>query len=139
MKLIPSTKIYVSESKIKNAGRGVFASQDINRDEVIEICPIIEVPLNDVSNLKESILVNYYFSFDDGKDLLAIVLGFGSVYNHSYEPNTTYKKMSKDKVIEFKTIKNVKKDEEITVNYNYGYPNDKSQLWKGIPPFEGVE
>jgi len=136
MKLLPSTKIYVSESKIKNAGRGIFASQDINKNEVIEICPILEVPANDVFNLRESILVNYYFSFDDDPDMLAITLGFGSIYNHSYEPNATYKKISTDKVLEFKTIKDIKKDEEITVNYNYGDPNNKSQLWKGIPPFE---
>ena len=135
--IYPSKKIYLSKSKIKNAGRGVFASQDIAKNDIIEICPILEVPANDVFNLKESIFVNYYFSFDDDKDMLAIALGFGSIYNHSYEPNTTYKKISKDNVLEFRAIKDIKRGEEITVNYNYGDPNDKSQLWKDIPPFEG--
>ncbi len=137
MKLLPSTKIYLSESKIKNAGRGVFASQDITKNGVIEICPTIQVPESDVFNLKESILVKYYFSFDDDKDMLVIALGFGSLYNHSYEPNTTYKYISKEKLLEFKAIKNIKKGEEITVNYNNGDPKDKSPLWKDIPPFEG--
>nr|QBM02185.1 hypothetical protein [uncultured archaeon] len=132
----PSKKIYLSKSKIKNAGRGVFASKDIKKNEVIEICPVIEVPMDDLSNLKESILVKYYFSFEDNKDLLVIALGFGALYNHSYKPNATYKKISKDKVIEFGAIKDINKDEEITVNYNSGDPDDKSQLWKDIPPFK---
>jgi len=92
--------------------------------------------MDDLSNLKESILVKYYFSFEDNKDLLVIALGFGALYNHSYKPNATYKKISKDKVIEFGAIKDINKDEEITVNYNSGDPDDKSQLWKDIPPFK---
>lgn len=134
--IYPPKKIYLSKSKIKNAGRGVFASQDIGKNDIIEICPTLEVPANDVFNLKESILVTYYFSFDDDKDMLFIALGYGSIYNHSYEPNTTYKKISKDNVLEFKAIKDIRKGEEITVNYNSGDPNNKSQLWKDIPPFE---
>lgn len=136
MRLLPSAKIYVSKSKIANAGRGVFASQDIDINEVIEVCPILEVPANDVFNLKESILVNYYFSFDEDPDLLAIVLGFGSIYNHSYSPNATYKYLSKDKILEFKSIKDIKKNEEITVNYNSGEPDNQSPLWKDIQPFK---
>lgn len=127
----------MSESKIQKAGRGVFAAQDIKKDEIIETCPVVIIPKSDVSNLKNSILVNYYFYFGEKKELLAIALGFGSIYNHSYEPNATYKKKSKDKVINFIAIKDVKKNEEITVNYNYGNPDDKTPLWiKVIPPFK---
>ena len=69
--------------------------------------------------------------------MLAIALGFGSIYNHSYEPNATYKKKSESKVIDFVAIKGIKKDEEITVNYNYGNPEDKTRLLiKGVPPFK---
>lgn len=138
MKLLPSTKIYVSASKIKNAGRGVFASQDIKKDEVIEICPFIEVLVDDVFNLRESILASYYFSFED-VNLLYIALGFGSIYNHSYTPNATYKYILKDKILEFKSLKDIKKNEEIAVNYNNGDPDNQSPLWKDIPPFEGGE
>ncbi len=135
MKIKPSTKIYVSESKIKNAGRGVFAAQNLSKDEMIEICPLLEVAIDDVFVLKDSLLATYYFSFDDAQDKVAIALGNGSIYNHSYKPNSTYKKNLEDKTLEFKTVKDVKKDEEITVNYNRGEPDNKSQLWEDIPPY----
>ncbi|KKQ57905.1 MAG: hypothetical protein US77_C0016G0016, partial [Microgenomates group bacterium GW2011_GWC1_38_14] len=56
-KLYPSNKVYISKSNIKNAGRGVFATQKIKKGEVIEVCPLIIVPKSDMSNLRESILV----------------------------------------------------------------------------------
>lgn len=136
MKLYTSNKIYISESKINKAGQGVFAAQDIKKDEIIEVCPVIIVPNKDVSNLKKSILINYYFYFGEKNELLAIALGFGSIYNHSYEPNATYKKKTKEKVIDFIAIKDIKKNEEITTNYNYGNSEDKTTIWdKSIPAF----
>lgn len=98
------------------------------------------VPKKDVSNLRGSILVNYYFYFGRGqksKSALAIALGYGSIYNHSYEPNATYVKKPPEKVIDFIAIRNIKKGEEITVNYNFGNPDDKSKLWdRSIPAYK---
>ncbi len=136
MKIHPPKKLYVSESKIKNAGRGVFASEDLAKDEIIEICPLLEMPVDDVFALTDSLLATYYFSFTDSADKVAIALGFGSIYNHSYDPNATYKKISAEKTLEFKTLRNIKEGEEITVNYNRGEPDNKDQLWKDIPPYE---
>lgn len=136
-KLFASDKIYISESGIPKAGRGVFAANNIKKNEVIERCPIILVPKKDVSNLKESILVEYYFYFGKDNEMLAVALGFGSIYNHSYQPNATYKKQIKENLIDFVAIKNIKKGEEIIVNYNYGDPDDKTRLWiKKIPPYK---
>ncbi len=134
--LYPSQVVYIADSKIKNAGRGVFAIRDIVKNEIIEICPILEVHIEDVFVLQESIMMTYYFSFDDTKDMVTIALGYGSIYNHSYKPNTTYRKISQDNVMEFRAIKDIKKGEEITVNYNHGDPDNKDQLWKDIPTFE---
>jgi len=128
-KLVASEKVYIKQSKILDAGRGVFAKRDIKKDELIEKCPVIEVPKYDVSNVRESILVTYFFYFGKNKQRLAIALGFGSIYNHSYKPNATYKIRHKEKTIDFIALKNIKKDDEITVNYNYGNPKDKSPLW----------
>ncbi|MBU0998376.1 SET domain-containing protein-lysine N-methyltransferase [Patescibacteria group bacterium] len=128
-KLLTSDKVYISKSKIFNAGRGVFARDDIKKNKIIETCPIIEVSKNDRSNLRESVLVTYFFYFGKNKERLAIVLGFGSIYNHSYKPNAKFKIKHKEKIISFITLSDIKKDDEITFNYyNSGKPK-KSPLW----------
>ena len=132
--LLASNKVYVAQSKIKNGGRGVFATQDIKKGELIEKCPVIETPKNDLSNLNESILVTYFFYFGKNKENLVVALGFGSIYNHAYSPNATYKINQREKTIDFIALSDIKKDDEITVNYNYGNPKDKSPLWFQVIP-----
>lgn len=128
-KLLASNKIYISQSKMPKAERGVFARIDIQKGEIIEKCPVIEVPKYDIYNTRGSILVTYFFYFGKNKERLAIALGFGSIYDHSYKPNATYKIKPKEKIIDFVALKDIKKDEEITVNYNFGNPKDKRPLW----------
>jgi len=65
---------------------------------------------------------------------LVIALGFGSIYNHTYEPNATYKIKNTEKVIDFVALNDIKKDDEITVNYKYGNPKDKIPLWFEVIP-----
>lgn len=128
-KIIASEKIYVSQSKIPNSGRGVFARCDIKMGEIIEKCPIIEVPKHDMANLRESILVTYFFYFGKNKERLAVVLGFGSIYNHSYKPNARYEIKNAEKIMNFIALNDIKKNEEITFDYKYGNPKNKSPLW----------
>lgn len=136
MKLQPPSKVYLSDSKIENAGRGVFASARIKTGELIESCPIIYLTEKDYPLAKQTTLLNYYF-LNEPENRAGIALGYGSLYNHSYEPNTTYKKRLEDGFIDFVAIRDIAPDEEITVNYNYGNPDDKKDLWiKEIKPFE---
>jgi len=125
-KLLTSDKIYIGQSKILNAGRGVYARRDIKKGEIIEKCPVIEVPKYDMSNLRESILVTYFFYFGKNKERLVIALGFGSIYNHANKPNARYKIRHTEKTLDFIALSDIKKDDEITINYN---PRDKRPLW----------
>lgn len=128
-KLSASDKIYVAQSQITNAGRGVFAKLNIKKGEIIESCPVIEVPLHDVANLTDSILITYFYYLGKNKDRVFITLGFGSIYNHTYTPTAVYKAKLKENLIDFVAIKNIKKDEEITVNYNSESKKNKTPLW----------
>ncbi len=132
--MYPSNKIFISKSAIPNAGRGVFASCIITKHTIIEVCPVILVPKHEVPSLQQTLLINYNFAWGKGGEARAICLGFGSIYNHTYEPNATYKKNFENLTIEFICLKDIKKGEEITVNYNHGDPRDKSPLWmKDVP------
>ena len=134
MKYIPSNKIYLADSKIPKAERGVFAEKVIKQGELIESCPIIYLTEEDYPLAKKTTLLNYYF-LNEVENRSAIALGFGSLYNHSYEPNDTYKKRLEEGWIDFIALKAIAPEEEITVNYNYGNPDDKKDLWiKEIPP-----
>ena len=128
-KIQTSEKIYISQSEIPNAERGVFARVDIKKGEVIETCPIIEVSKDDTAKLNESLLVTYFFYFGKNKERLAITLGFGSIYNHSYKPNATFKIRAKERLNDFIAIRDIKKDEEITFDYKHGNAKDGQPLW----------
>ena len=120
--------LYISQSKLKNGGRGVFAAKNFKKGELIESCPIIEIPQNNLEILCQTILINYIFFFGKNKEKSLIALGFGSLYNHTYSPNARYKIKSRQKLIEFTAIKDIKKDEEITTNYIQDN-NDSTPLW----------
>ena len=63
------------------------------------------------------------------------VLGMGRYT--SYEPNATYTKDVDAGTITFTALRTIRTGEEITVNYNYGNPDDKSKLWiDNIPAAE---
>lgn len=117
VKLFTSGKIYIAKSKIKNAGRGVFAGRDIEKGEVVERCPVVEVPKNDVSNFNDSYLVQYFFYFGKKKERLMLVLGFGSIYNHSDKPNLTFRESANKGCVDFISITDIKKNSELTFDY----------------------
>lgn len=117
--------------KIKNKksnihGMGVFATDDILKDEVIEVCQIIFLNEKDTKIIDSTLLYNYYFSWKENG--CSISLGNGSLYNHSYSPNAMYKKDFDNNIIIFTAIDTIKKNKEITVNYN-GNPKNKEKVW----------
>ncbi|WP_263081188.1 SET domain-containing protein [Endozoicomonas sp. Mp262] len=120
--------LYVSSCGAK--GRGVFSDSKILRDELIERCPVLEIPAEELAKIDDTMLYNYYFSWGRESSAGAIALGLGSIYNHSYTPNAVYIVKPEEQMIEFRSIKKILANEEITINYN-GSPNDHSPLWNG--------
>lgn len=131
MKSIPtSERIYISESSTDNhgVGRGVFAKHSIKKDEVIEICPVLEILPDDLLTENASYLHEYLFFYGEKKKKVLLALGFGSLYNHSYRPNAVYSIKEKEKVFEVKAIRDIPKDTEITFNYK-GDSSTDLPLW----------
>lgn len=128
-KIISKDTVYVKQSSVKGAGRGVFAKRDIKKGESIETCPVITIPAYDMANLNESILVTYFFFHGKDKERVLVSLGFGSLYNHSYLPNATYQIHQKEKTMDFIAIADIPRDSEITFNYKSGNAKNKNPLW----------
>jgi SET domain-containing protein len=67
------------------------------------------------------------------KDKCCMALGFIPIYNHSYQSNCEYFMEYEEEIIFVKTVRAIKKGEELTINYN-GDWNDSTKVW-----FEVVE
>jgi hypothetical protein len=107
-------KIEIAE--IPNKGRGIVARQRIREGQIIEKSTALVFCLDDLS--ESSILQYYIYSWN--VDEAAIALGFGSLFNHSKDPNAEWAiKDDKKQCIAFKAIKNIQPGQEITIYYDY--------------------
>jgi SET domain-containing protein len=118
--------IAVEESGDK--GRGVFAQKRFRAGELIERCPVILVNSTERDRIGSTILGMYCFCWGTDTDEMAIALGYGSIYNHSYEPNAEFHRAVEGGTIDFVALRDIDRGEEVTINYN-GLPNDQSPIW----------
>jgi SET domain-containing protein len=118
--------IYIAAST--NKGKGVFTNEFIAEGKTIEIAPMLILPEADNELIEKSYLYNYYFIWGDDKKNKAIALGYGSIYNHSYEPNVAYKMNFEDETISFVAWRNIQPNEELFINYN-GDEDSQDKLW----------
>jgi SET domain-containing protein len=88
--------------------------KNIPKGTIIEVAPVIAIPKSDPLWNVEGLLDNYYLEWGD---TIAMGLGFASLYNHSNRPNVERHDFFDMQVTKFVTIKNVEKDNEITIKY----------------------
>ncbi|MFX1572250.1 MAG: SET domain-containing protein [Promethearchaeota archaeon] len=116
----------------RKKGKGVFAKEFIPKGRIIDIAHIILISNKDWNLIEKTVLSNYSFEWDDpkfrGEFDSAISLSVSQFINHSYDPNVEYIYDYKNKCIEYITLRNISKGEEITVNYN-GEPYNDSSMW----------
>jgi SET domain-containing protein len=67
-------------------------------------------------------------TFEYGINHSAVVLGYGMLFNHSYEPNATYDINFSNHTFAYYAFKDIKAGEEILINYN-GDVDDNDPLW----------
>ncbi len=118
-------KIEIRKSGIKDAGRGVFATADINKGAIIEICPILILGIKDFVHLEKTMLIHYLYEYTGDSTLLA--LGYGSLYNHHNKPNAKYELVEyegmqeQDRELYITATQPISKGEEIFINYGNDY------------------
>jgi SET domain-containing protein len=111
---------------IKGKGRGVFARRLIHGGEVIERVPVLVLPVGETRTATGPTRMSGY-CFEWGRGTVALALGYGSLYNHSYRPNARYDDESEQAKV-FRAIRDIAAGEEIVVNYN-GEPGDETPVW----------
>lgn len=118
--------LYIKDSE--NRGRGVFTTQNIPANTVIEISPVIELTVKERKQIEGTKLYHYIFEWGTTRRKAAMALGYVSMYNHSFKPNCEYEMDYEKQNITIRTLKPVKKGEELYFSYN-GNPDDQSPLW----------
>lgn len=112
---------YIEVKRTPGKGRGVFARRSIQAGTVFEQVPVIVLPAEEaLESTENSVLASYVF--DWGANTVAVALGFGSMYNHSYSPNARYDDEGRQTKV-FTALRDIEEGEEITINYN-GHEED---------------
>ncbi|MFB7641051.1 SET domain-containing protein [Peribacillus butanolivorans] len=106
--------------------RGVFATQDIKKGELLHEAPVIAYPNEEHVFIEKTLLADYAFEY--GINHTAMLLGYGMLFNHSYTPNATYDINFKNHTFDFFAYTDIKAGEEILINYN-GEVDNEDPLW----------
>jgi uncharacterized protein len=118
--------LYIDKSDKK--GRGVFTKTLIPANTIIETSPVIIMTGDERKLLDQTLLHDYIFEWGPDSKQCCMALGYIAVYNHSYRSNCEYEMDFKNEVIKIKTIRDIEAGEELFINYNGDWNNDKP-LW----------
>ncbi len=109
-------------------GRGVFTSEDLNENTIVETSPVIVMEAKDRDLLDQTVMHDYIFEWGGEKREVCVALGYISLYNHSYVSNCEYEMDHDAQTMSIKTVRFIKAGEELFINYN-GVWNDSKKLW----------
>lgn len=100
-------------------GRGVFARRAIGKGKLIEACPIILLSAADERRLEGTTLDQYLFGWGDGDEGACLVLGLGSLYNHSAAPNAVACRNEVKARMDFVALRDIAAGEQLFVDYQW--------------------
>lgn len=115
-------------ARTKKMGNGVFTSQPIKANTVVEISPVIVMSNEERELLDKTLLHDYIFEWGNRKKKCCMATGYVPLYNHSYESNCEYEMEFESDIISVKAVKDIAKGEELFINYN-GTHNNTKKVW----------
>ena len=124
--MVIHASLYIAASEGK--GRGVFTHEKIPAGTIIEIAPVLVMTNDERKLLDQTLLHDYLFEWGENRNQCCMALGWVAVYNHSYESNCEYEMDFEKQLIAVKTMKEVGAGEELFINYNGDWNNNKS-VW----------
>lgn len=104
--------------KTPQKGRCVFADRPYKQGETVEVCEYITIPNNQIETLKKTVVNDYWFGTDGDRGDALLLLGNGSLYNHSKNPSIV-PVMQGDGVMGFIAAKDIEVGDELVFDYGY--------------------
>ena len=118
-------------------GRGAFAGRTFFPGDIVETAPVILLDLKAQPFPRAIRRLAYNWS----KTHVALALGFGSLYNHSDQPNLRFSRDLIKQTIIFSATRDIEAGEQLTISYDYTgsgeNPRDKS--WFEIHQVEQIK
>ena len=126
-------KQYLKVKRVSAKGRGVFSQRKIPSGTLIEESPVVVLSAEDRKLIDKTLLHDYIFEWenpesDKTEKRCCMALGLIPMYNHSYQSNCEYYMDFEEEIIQIKTVRDIEKFEELTINYN-GDWNDEKKVW----------
>ena len=118
--------LYIAETEKR--GRGVFCATDIKKGELIEMCPLIKIPKSQLAIIDKTVLYDYYFLLEDPDNPACMALGYGSLYNHSKQPNAEVLMDPDAELMYIECLRDIQSGNEIMISYS-GKSEDQKNLW----------
>ena len=138
-RFVQSELVEVRRDATKGRGaRGVYARLTIAADVVLERVPVLLIPksqvFGDTRMSRNAARISWYvfeWNVPTKRPYVALALGYGSIYNHSFSPNAVYVCVAPD-AIEYRSLRTIQPGEEVTINYN-GQPDDLTPMYFPLP------
>ncbi len=118
--------LYIQNTVSK--GRAMFTNERIAANILIEESPVIVMQKSDREYLDKTLLHDYIFEWGINEEKCCMALGYLPIYNHSYKSNCEYFMNFEEETIQVKTVRRIEKGEELTINYNGDWNNNK-KVW----------
>ena len=122
--------------KDDNGSFSIYADKDFYDGEIVEICPLI-ILTKDCLNDKN--LADKVYELDSKKGIYGLVLGYGSLYNDSTEPNLEYAYNEQKNLIYFIAKRDIKYGEELTIDYGNPWWLLTEDMWNNYAPYNDEE
>ena len=109
-------------------GRGVYTTEKIEAGTVVEVAPVLVLSKKERKIIEQTKLYHYIFEWGKSLKKGALAFGYMSMYNHSYNANCEYEMDYDDSIMTVRTVRAVKKGDELSINYN-AVPDDPTPVW----------
>ena len=116
-------------------GLGVFATQDIAKDSIIERCPMVGLSWRSKYHGDSQI---HRYLYTSGRCncneckihgiRMFMVLGYGMIYNHQDDPNGRWNFNFKNRFADVVAHRPIEKGQQIFVSYGNSYFNNREKI-----------
>ncbi len=116
--IVPPRKIKVAP--VPGKGRGVMAQAPIAEGETVEVCPLVVLGEADAEHIASGGGVLAFYALEltaIGRQVL--MLGYGSLYNHSRDPNAEVEYAPGAAFLRIRALRDIPAGEEVVFDYEF--------------------